>query len=303
MKLAAALVLVVLVTATQASRIDWSQVKPIEEFEHYWSRLPAEFQALRDVAVSDRRIVGGQQATPGQFPYQVALLSDHGTGWSLCGATILTQYSLLTAAHRVLSSSGGALALGGLAVLGAHNYSAWETTQQNIDFFQSGIRVHPNYNQDTIRNDIATVRLSVAAVFNTRVQPIALPASSDARTFAGMEGTASGFGRLSDSSTTPSDLLYYTRNPILSNAQCNTYWSTASVDAQNVCLDPTGGRSACNGDSGGPLTVSDTTGSTQVGIASFVSARGGASGAPSVWVRISYFRDWIQQNSDYVFRA
>ncbi|XP_035785487.1 brachyurin-like [Anopheles albimanus] len=302
MKLAVALVLAVLVTAGQALRIDWSQVKPIEEFDHYWSRLPAEFQALRDVATPDRRIVGGQQATPGQFPYQVALLSDQGTGWSLCGATILTPYSLLTAAHCV-KGSGGALALGGLAVLGAHNYSAWETTQQNIEFYQSGIRVHPNYNQDTIRNDIATVRLSVPAVFNARVQPIALPARSDARTFAGMEGTASGFGRISDSIATPSDVLYYTRNPILSNAQCNTYWSTSSVDAQNVCLDPTGGRSACNGDSGGPLTVRDTAGNTQVGIASFVSARGCASGAPSVWVRISYFRDWIQQNSDYVFRA
>ena len=90
---------------------------------------------------------------------------------------------------------------------------------------------------------------------------------------------------------------------VMTNAQCNAYWSTGLVQAQNVCLDPYGGRSACHGDSGGPLAVQDAGRSLQVGIASFVSANGCTSGAPSVWVRVSYFRDFISQNSNYVFRA
>ncbi|XP_041771717.1 brachyurin-like [Anopheles merus] len=280
--------------------IDWSQVKPIEEFDHYWQRLPAEMQYLRHARPS-ARIVNGQQATPGQFPYQVALLSNFGTGTGLCGATIITNNFLLTAAHCVVGGNGQ-VAIGGTAILGAHDRTVVEPSQQRIAFSQNGIFVHPSYNPSTIRNDIATVRLNTPATFNARVQPIDLPARSDARTFAGVQGTASGFGRTSDASTATSPVVMFTRNPILSNAQCNSFWSTAVVQAQNVCLDATGGRSPCNGDSGGPLAVQDGGRSLEVGIASFVSAAGCASGAPSVWVRISFFRDWIQQNSDYVFR-
>ncbi|XP_052861677.1 brachyurin-like [Anopheles cruzii] len=280
--------------------IDWSQVKPIDEFDHYWQRLPAEWQALR-YANPSRRIVNGAPALEGQFPYQVALTSTFPTGTGLCGATVITNNYILTAAHCVVGGNGQ-VASGGTAILGAHDRTIVEASQQRIAFTQAGIFVHPGYNPSTIRNDIATVRLNSPAVFNNRVQPIHLPARSDARTFAGMEGTASGFGRTSDASTATSPIVMFTRNPILSNAQCNSFWSTALVQDQNVCLDAAGGRSPCNGDSGGPLAVQDGGSSLEVGIASFVSAAGCASGAPSVWVRVSFFRDWIEQNSDFVFR-
>ncbi|KFB47109.1 AGAP006674-PA-like protein [Anopheles sinensis] len=301
MKFASALVIAGLlaVGAAEWIDIDWSQVKPIDEFDHYWARLPAEVQYLRHARPA--RIVGGAEALPGQFPYQIALLSTFATGTGLCGGTVITNNYILTAAHCVVGGNG-ALATGGTAILGAHNRNVQEPSQQRIAFSQAGIRVHPGYTASTIRNDIATVRLNSPAVFNARVQPIALPARSDARTFAGMEGTASGFGRTSDASTATSPVVMFTRNPIQSNAQCNTFWSTALVQAQNVCFDPSGGRSVCNGDSGGPLAVQDGGSSLEVGIASFVSAAGCASGAPSVFVRISFFRDWIAQNSDYVFR-
>ncbi|XP_050096682.1 brachyurin-like [Anopheles aquasalis] len=304
MKVTAAFVLLGLLAVGGSAEwidIDWSQVKPIDEFDHYWSRLPAELQVYRHAAPS-HRIVNGAEALPGQFPYQVALLSTFGAGQGLCGATVITNNYILTAAHCVVGGNG-ALATGGTAILGAHNRINVEPTQQRIAFTQAGIAVHPGYDASTIRNDIATVRLNSPAQFNDRVQPIRLPARSDGRTFAGMEGTASGFGRTSDASTATSPVVMFTRNPILSNAQCNSFWSTAVVQDQNVCLDATGGRSPCNGDSGGPLAVQDGGSSLEVGIASFVSAAGCASGAPSVWVRVSFFRDWIEQNSDFVFGA
>uniref|UniRef100_A0A182Q4T8 Peptidase S1 domain-containing protein n=1 Tax=Anopheles farauti TaxID=69004 RepID=A0A182Q4T8_9DIPT len=306
MKIAGAFVFVGLValccalTSANQVDIDWSQVKPIDEFDHYWQRLPAEWQIYRTLQ-PNRRIVNGVEALPGQFPYQIALLSNFGTGTGLCGGTVITNNYILTAAHCVVGATG--VATGGTAILGAHDRTnANEPTQQRISFTQAGISVHPGYDSSTIRNDIATVRLSTPAVFNARVQPVQLPARSDSRTYAGMEGTASGFGRTSDAQPATSPVVMFTRNPVLSNAQCNSFWSTALVQAQNICLDASGGRSPCNGDSGGPLTVQDN-GSLEVGIASFVSAQGCASGAPSVWVRVSFFRDWIEQNSDFVFRA
>uniref|UniRef100_A0A6E8VRS9 Peptidase S1 domain-containing protein n=1 Tax=Anopheles coluzzii TaxID=1518534 RepID=A0A6E8VRS9_ANOCL len=300
---AALLVTLAVVAAASAEwiDIDWSRVKPIDQFDHYWQRLPAELQFLRHARPS-QRIVNGQEAVPGQFPYQIALLSNFAAGGGLCGGTIITNTFILTAAHCVVDGAG-ALATDGTAILGAHNRTATEPTQQRIGFVRDGVFVHPSYSATLIRNDIATVRLNSPAVFNERVQPIELPARSDSRTFAGMIGTASGFGRTSDALPGASDVIMYTSNPVMTNAACVSAWNIILVSDQNVCLDATGGRSVCNGDSGGPLTVQDGGESLEIGIASFVSAQGCASGIPSVWVRISFYRDFIEQNSDYVFRA
>ncbi|XP_053665062.1 brachyurin-like [Anopheles marshallii] len=288
--------------SSESLEIDSSRVKSIEEFDRYWRRLPAEMQYLRTAAEPPRRITNGQLAATGQFPYQAVIYSDVGDGYySLCGGTILTQNYILTAAHCVTNDFGQVLP-GGIVILGATDRDVFQSTQQRIQFGTAGIRVHAQYNPNNILNDIATVRLNTPAAFNTYVQTIDLPALSDTRQFGGVEGTASGFGRTADNSA-PSSVLRFVRNPVMTNAQCNQYWSTTTVQAQHVCFDPTGGRSACHGDSGGPLTVQDAGRSLQVGIASFVSANGCTSGAPSVWVRVSYFRDWIRQNSDYVFRA
>ncbi|XP_055530040.1 brachyurin-like [Wyeomyia smithii] len=273
--------------------IDWSQVKPIEEFDHYWTRIPEEWQFLRKLTPS-RRITNGQEATPGQFPYQIALLSTFTGGTGLCGGSVLTNNFILTAAHCVQN------ALGGTVIAGAHNRNNAEDTQQRITFTAAGIRIHEGYTSTNIRNDIAVVQLSSALVFNDRVQPASIPSAGESRTFAGMTGTVSGFGRTSDASQATSAVVMFTSNPIMTEADCLTSWGNNAniIQAQNICLSGEGGRSSCNGDSGGPLTVADG-GSLQVGIVSFGSAAGCSIGMPSVYVRVTFFRDWIVQNSDF----
>ncbi|KFB47111.1 AGAP006674-PA-like protein [Anopheles sinensis] len=289
--------------AAERIEIDWSRVIPVDELDHYWRRLPAEMQYLRNTRPSGR-VVGGYPATAGQFPYQALLLSDLGNGYSsVCGGTVITSNYILTAAHCVTDDFKNILN-GGVAILGAKDRTVYESTQQRISYARANIRVHPAYDVNNILNDIATVRLNAPAVFGSYVKAIALPARSDSRTFAGFEGTVSGFGRTSDApGSSISSVLMYTRNPVMSQAQCNLQWSTSQVLAQHVCFDPAGGRATCNGDSGGPLAVQDAGRSLQVGITSFGAAVGCAAGYPSVFVRISYYRDWIAQNSDYVFGA
>ncbi|XP_053696259.1 brachyurin-like [Sabethes cyaneus] len=274
--------------------IDWSQVKPIEEFDHYWARIPQEWQFLRKQTPS-RRITNGQEASPGQFPYQIALLSTFTGGTGLCGGSVLTNNFILTAAHCVQN------ALGGTAIIGAHDRTANEASQQRIAFGAAGIRIHAGYTPTNVRNDIAVVQLNSAIVFNDRVRPVRIPAVGDSRTFAGLTGTVSGFGRIADGSQTTAAVLRFTSNPILTEADCLTDWANNAnlIQAQNICLSGEGGRSSCNGDSGGPVTVAEG-GSLQVGIVSFGSAAGCSIGMPSVHVRVTHFRDWIVANSDFV---
>ncbi|XP_049299573.1 brachyurin-like [Anopheles funestus] len=293
-------VLLVALFAAANADIDWSKVRPIEEFDHYWARLPQELQIYRH-AIPSHRIVNGQEATPGQFPYQIALLSNFPTGTGLCGGSVLTNNYILTAAHCVISGAT-TLALGGTAIIGAHNRNVVEPTQQRIDFTTAGIVAHPGYTPTNIRNDVAVVRLNSPITFTDRIQPARLPGRSDTRQFGGFTGTVSGFGRTSDASQATSAVVMFTSNPVMTNADCIASWNSVLIEPQNVCLSAEGGRSSCNGDSGGPLAVQDG-GSLQIGIVSFGSAAGCAVGMPSVYARVSFFLDFIESNSDFTAAA
>ena len=51
------------------------------------------------------------------------------------------------------------------------------------------------------------------------------------------------------------------------------------------------------GDSGGALVVENGNGFTQIGVVSFVSSAGCASGYPSGYARVTSFLDWIRANT------
>ncbi|KAL1376900.1 hypothetical protein pipiens_016610, partial [Culex pipiens pipiens] len=286
--------------ALTSASVDLSTVKRIEELDAFWAQLDPQLQLLRRPSITpETRVVNGAEARPGQFPYQALVLSFfEGDNSGLCGGTVLTQNFVLTAAHCVQI---GTVATHGMAILGAHNRQQEEPHQQRIEF--ASVHIHPSYIATLLRNDIATIRLANPAVFSEFVQPIDLPALSDSRTFAGLQGTISGFGRTSDEDGSPaSDVVMYASNPILTNADCQAAWNSILVQAQNICLSGAGGRSGCNGDSGGPLAITENGRSLQVGIASFVHGTGCASGMPSGFVRVTHYLEWIDENSDVVLR-
>ncbi|XP_035907633.1 brachyurin-like [Anopheles stephensi] len=286
---------------TTKIEIDWSQVRPIEEFDHVKAHLPVNTRHAS--GTPNRRIVNGQEASPGQFPYQVALLGQFNAGIGLCGASIITQNYILTAAHCVYSGTNADNPIvGGTAILGAQNRILEEPSQQRITFTSSGIIGHPGYNLVNVRNDIAVVRLDELIVYTDRIQPIRLPSRSDARTFAGLMGTVSGFGVYSVANPGLSDVLNYVLNPVITNADCLAAWSNSAelIQAQNICQSGDGGRSACNSDSGGPLTVQDNAESLLIGVVSFGSSGGCDNGIPTVFARVSYYLGWIEDNSDFV---
>lgn len=242
----------------------------------------------------NQRITNGREAIPGQFPYHGVLNMVFDLGVEVCGSSILSKNYILTAAHCVDGAHGG------WVIVGAHDRLIPEPTQQTILFEVDGVSIHPGYTLDHIRNDIATVQLTSSIEFNERVQPIRLPGRTDGRTFSGMLGTISGHGRTSDASSDLSPVLRYAINPILTNANCLQQWSSAVqyIEPQNICLSGYAGRSACNSDSGGPLTVQDNGESLLVGVLSFGPLEGCESGIPTVYARVTYYLDWIMANSD-----
>lgn len=113
----------------------------------------------------------------------------------------------------------------------------------------------------------------------------------------GEEVVVSGWGKPSDSSSGISPVLRYTGDKVISYPDCKKDFII--VTSRNICMDGSNGKSACSGDSGGPLCINSKPGarenSKQVGLVSFGSVYGCSLGYPSVFTRLSEFLSWIDK--------
>lgn len=222
-------------------------------------------------------------------------MADIEDGSGLCGGVLISANYVLTAAVCVNGASEGTV------ILGAQNLqNENEDGQVRMDFTSSDVHVHEEYVEFIFRHNIAAIRLPQPVAVTERIRPAVLPAATDSRTFAGMQATISGFGRTSDASTSFSDVLRYVSNPIMTNADCGAGYYGDLIDGQKMCLAYFNTRGPCIGDDGGPLTVQDAGQSLLVGIFSFGSVVGCESQWPTVFVRITFYLDWIASHTDVV---
>jgi len=227
--------------------------------------------------VRSSRIVGGVEAKPHSWPHQVALFIDD---MYFCGGSLISEQWVLTAAHCM--DGAGFVNV----VMGAHNIRENEDTQVTVtstDFF-----VHESWSSFLLVNDIALIKLPSAVSLNDNIQTVGLPATDVS---VGDMVTATGWGRPSDSSGGISPVLREVTVPIMSNSDCNSIYGV--VTQGNICIDSTGGKGTCNGDSGGPLNKNGKT----YGITSFGSAAGCEKGYPDAFTRVTHFLDWIQEHT------
>ncbi|XP_018580082.1 brachyurin [Anoplophora glabripennis] len=227
------------------------------------------------------RVIGGMTVTPNSVPYQVAIYIN---GRSFCGGSLISRNFVLTAAHCTVSASFVEL------IFGAHNVQAAESTQVRVT--SMNIINHGQYNPSTLLNDVALVRIPSAISLNANIQIVAL-APATAGTYAGSVARLTGWGRISDAIDVISPTLGGVNLNIITNSVCASSFGNI-IQSSTICTSGAGIVGACNGDSGGPLTVNGI----QVGVTSFVAYRGCELGLPSGFARVSAFRSWIAANSD-----
>merc|ERR1711894_190245 len=90
-----------------------------------------------------------------------------------------------------------------------------------------------------------------------------------------------------------SDILQVAPVEVYTKQYCQQRWSTIPIGDYHICVGDEGTAGACSGDSGGPLACS--TGPSSWVLAGVTSwGRSNCSVMyPSVYARISYFREWI----------
>ena len=153
---------------------------------------------------AQNRIVGGQDASINDYPWQVALSMG-------CGGSIISDEWVLTASHCVDAT-----------------YASWITvTVGSSDYYASGgdeygvseIILHPNWNGEASNGyDIALLRIDGRIEFKDGVQPIEIitPDQLDLEA-PGVMATATGWGALESGGNDSGFPLQSVQLPIISN--------------------------------------------------------------------------------------
>ncbi|XP_046403906.1 trypsin-1-like [Ischnura elegans] len=194
----------------------------------------------------DGRIVGGEDAAPGEFPYQLSLRSD---GYHMCGASILSEDWAVTAAHCVHDKGDNSLQLM------AGSLDVDEGDIYDVTYFT----VHPNYDP-AARNydwDMALLKVSTPFVFSSTVSPIALPAEGE-ELDVGTMVVISGWGDVREGGNIAKFLQKVTV-PVYDQHECFLdYITDGGITDQMFCAGvKEAGKNSCNGDSGGPVVTND----------------------------------------------
>ncbi|XP_064480507.1 plasma kallikrein-like isoform X1 [Ornithodoros turicata] len=242
------------------------------------------------------RIIGGTDALPHEFPWQVSLsfrlppVDIHA-----CGASVVNENWIITAAHCCANP----LHIGYVALFGKQNVAHFEETQEARYFDK--VVIHEKYvlieNGAAAEYDYCLVRLSEPVNFTEYIGPVCLPEPEE--DYTSVTCTTSGWG-LTENHGTTADILQKVDLPILSNDECALAYATHQLNITDdmICAGyKEGGKGTCSGDSGGPIVCEREDGSwVQVGITSWGGDKSGLCALPnepSVFARVNYVLDWI----------
>ena len=252
-------------------------------------------QMYQTVGMPIINIVGGEDADIADYPWTVAIVTAAGQHY--CGGTIIDKEWILTAAHCIGSTA----------------YIRAGVSDKNDDSGQDRQAVqiinHENYEWIRDGNDISLLRLSepldlsdpnVDAVGISTVMHNQLGFENE-----GVMSTITGWGRLSFGGTSPM-ILQAAEVPVVSNELAQEGYPGEVITESMLAAGfwGVGGVDTCQGDSGGPLVVPEPDAPLGFVVAGITSWGDGCAEPElmGIYTRISYFEQWIEDNSGLVFQ-
>ncbi|XP_023700536.2 transmembrane protease serine 2-like [Paramormyrops kingsleyae] len=229
------------------------------------------------------RIIGGQAARRGAWPWQVSL---HLESQHTCGGSIITPLWLVTAAHCI---DGYSNPLDWTVYAGYLNQDDMMYNGQKV-----ALIISQNYNSMTDENDIALMKLREPLPMSDVIRPVCLPN-------VGLSFTAprscwiSGWGSTENQGPS-SKVLMEAQVSIIDRETCNNpAVYSGAITKSMICAGMLeGGVDACQGDSGGPLVTEYASlwwlvGDTSWGIGCALRNK------PGVYGNVTFFLSWIYE--------
>ncbi|KAL1506476.1 hypothetical protein ABEB36_005836 [Hypothenemus hampei] len=247
------------------------------------------------------RIVGGSEATLGEYPWMARIIHKNINGVKSfgCAGFLIHPKYVVTAAHCIHSKFTEIRGAPYSVLLGEHN------TTSKIDCSPGGtfcadpvqisrvtkIIVHKNYDRSSNNhhNDIALLYLNKAVKLTDFVQPICLASEESIPKKYYM----SGWGKTETAESSPVkmkvDLVAFDK------VLCKNKFQMIDLEISEsqLCAGGEKLKDSCNGDSGGPLMIFNGTHYFASGLVSY-GIGCGMKDWPGVYTSIPHYLNWIK---------
>lgn len=228
------------------------------------------------------RIIGGEEATVGEFPSMVSLQA--GSWGHFCGGSLIRSNWVITAAHCVKSPSPGLK-----IVTGLHNLKDQSNSEK---FSPKKIIIHPDYEKEMQADfDVALIQLDGNSRFKpTEINPSEIEIPNEEGAYI---VTTAGWGYLKEGGNL-SNILMKVLVPLINSTNCKAAYPGQITDRMICAGLDKGGKDSCQGDSGGPLF--DTSSSGKHNLIGIVSWGEGCARPKKygVYSKVNSAFDWIE---------
>ncbi|EDW89437.2 uncharacterized protein LOC6528683 isoform X1 [Drosophila yakuba] len=238
---------------------------------------------------AQRRIVGGDDAGFGSFPWQAYIR----IGSSRCGGSLISRRHVVTAGHCVARATPRQVHV----TLGDYVINSAVEPLPAYTFGVRRIDVHPyfKFTPQADRFDISVLTLERTVHFMPHIAPICLPEKNE--DFLGKFGWAAGWGALNPGSRLRPKTLQAVDVPVIENRICERWHRQNGINVviyqEMLCAGyRNGGKDSCQGDSGGPLMHDKNGRWYLIGVVS-AGYSCASRGQPGIYHSVSKTVDWV----------
>ncbi|KAH8363561.1 hypothetical protein KR084_011637, partial [Drosophila pseudotakahashii] len=230
--------------------------------------------ALEALESFPTRIVNGERISCKEAPFQGSL---HYEGFFVCGCVIINRIWVLTAHHCYFGP--------------AEKYTVRVGTDEQRRYGQlrhvSKIRALAAYDENTMRHDLAMMKLKSPIFYGKCCQPVKLPSPKTKR--FPRKFWCSGWGITSVNAQNVQRYLRRVELDFMNKATCQKKYKGTGIQIfKDMICASRKSKDSCSGDSGGPLTRHGIL----YGIVSW--GIGCASKYPGVYCSVKRYIQWIK---------